>query len=87
MIDLGRSKVAFLAGNMTTAILADSGKVRAGLKEILNALMLNIEYFRTEYCMTREEILEVYNQIADDIERKLEIESKKVVQFRRDMRN
>lgn len=87
MIDLDRSKVAFLAGNMTASILVDSGKVRAGLKEILNALMLNIEYFRTEYCMTREEILEVYNQIADDIERKLEIESKKVVQFRRDMRN
>lgn len=87
MIDLDRSKVAFLAGNMTSSILADSGKVRAGLKEILNALMLNIEYFRTEYSMTREEILEVYNQIADDIERKLEIESKKVVQFRRDMRN
>jgi hypothetical protein len=87
MIDLDRSKVAFLAGNMTTSILEDSGKVRAGLREILNALILNIEYFRTEHCLTREEILEVYNKIADDVERKLELESKKVVQFRRDMRN
>lgn len=76
-------QIKFMACNMTDALLADSDKLGVGVPEILDAIMLNIEFFRIESGIPRSDLLEIYNRISDRIEKKLGAESRKVVQFKR----
>jgi hypothetical protein len=80
-------QIKFMASNMTNALLADSNMLGVGVSEILAAIMLNIEFFRNECSIPREDIIENYNSIADRIEKKLEAEARKVVQFKRSKTN